>query len=78
MHERITIYVEKKRDLEFCTVVKRPLLVKRRNVNDMRLLSREYMDYEVHLNYYGTWYKLRALVGDCPHGYLMSSRRINR
>ena len=39
-----------KRVLEFCTVIKRALLMKRRNVNNLRLLSWEYMDFEVDLN----------------------------
>lgn len=39
--------LKKKRDLEFCTVNKRALLMKRMNVNNMRLLSCEYMDFEV-------------------------------
>ena len=34
---------QKKRDLKFRTVITRPLLMKRRNVNNMRLLSWEYV-----------------------------------
>ena len=85
-----SIYVGKKRpDLEFCTVIKHPLLMKRRNVNNMQLLSWDMVHafwsvYELFLRLfngvskYGTWYKSKALVGGCPHEELMSSRRLIR